>query len=58
MNASITINLDGGAFAHDPGLEIALILRGLAKALEGGDYLAARTLRDTNGNRVGDYTVD
>jgi hypothetical protein len=57
MKATIKIAMDNAAFVDaPPGVELAAILRDLAKHLERGD-VDDRTLRDTNGNRVGTFTV-
>lgn len=62
LKATITINLEGAAFfdaddRHDPGPEVARILRALAKRVD-GDGETAGTLRDANGNHVGDFDID
>jgi hypothetical protein len=55
----LTINLDNAAFDEAPGEELARILEGVAPHLRARDFsrgvLRVCTLRDANGNTVGDY---
>jgi hypothetical protein len=61
MRLKIEIEMDGAAFEPDNGTEAARILRELADDMEGGIVATASgssaTLRDINGNRVGEATV-
>lgn len=59
MKAKITVSLDNDAFSGGPGEELARILRDLARTIEDCDYddFQHYTLRDKNGNRVGDFDV-
>ncbi len=55
MEFSLTIQCDNAAFEHDPGLEVAYILRRLAHRAEaeGLEALDNAALWDENGNKVG-----
>lgn len=59
MTAKIEIQMDSAAFTHEPGEELARILRKLADNLDGADITPADSnkLRDVNGNTVGTFTV-
>lgn len=50
----LLITCDNAAFEDAPHIEVARILRDLAKRMEDGDSFATyRDLRDINGNTVG-----
>lgn len=53
---TITVELDNAAFDDNLGPELARILTTYAHAIQGADDLPCliRTLRDSNGNTVGD----
>lgn len=55
MKFTLEIECDNAAFDDDATVEIARILRKLAKEMTGGaEYFESHwTLRDVNGNRVG-----
>jgi hypothetical protein len=53
---SLKLNTDNDAFAEDPALEVARILREAADKLESG--CTGSQLRDGNGNKVGQFTLD
>ncbi|MGB6398372.1 MAG: hypothetical protein WBF73_22205 [Bradyrhizobium sp.] len=59
--ATFTVKIDTGsaAFGDETGIEIAVILRGIADDVEGSmdastSYLSS-PVRDTKGNTVGEY---
>ncbi len=53
----MTIETNNAAFSQDVGLEVARILRDAADRIEQGHGVDALTLRDINGNRVGELEV-
>lgn len=55
----ITVNLQNSAFSECPGAELAKILRELADKVEymDSDLGNEISLRDTNGNRVGNMVA-
>jgi hypothetical protein len=60
-NLTITINTDNDAFKESEGGEVARILHEIADEFA-PDYLLnpdgeSGTLKDTNGNKVGEYIV-
>jgi len=58
MKATITINMDNAAFEDDREGELSRILHVLANQIvHGDDPLRQRTLRDSNGNAVGEFAV-
>lgn len=55
---TLKINTDNAAFDDsDKELEIARILKEVIRDLESGDYLKRYTIRDINGNIVGEYEL-
>lgn len=63
MNARITINMDNAAFQEDeyPELELSRILEKLSKGVLSEQHISVGCsipLRDINGNKVGDLTID
>lgn len=57
----VEINLVNDAFAENPGLEVARILRGLADRVDGYRFDNAPTrfpVSDINGNRCGTHGYD
>jgi hypothetical protein len=50
---TITIDLGNAAFEAQEGLEVSRILRSLANACEVNGVATATSLRDVNGNTVG-----
>jgi len=54
MKATIKVQMDNAAF-EDPAVELARILRDLAKHVENGD--TERRLMDINGNHVGTFSI-
>lgn len=57
MKLRIEIEMDNAAFEHDPGVELARILREYAKRVaQDGAWLTAY-FRDVNGNKVGTAEV-
>ena len=54
MKFVLKIEADNEAFQPDPRVEVARLLRRAADKLEQGDM--AGTLRDFNGNTVGEFT--
>jgi len=60
MTLKITIIMDNAAFEGRSGDECARILRDAADKLDGRDMISGGTLftlRDVNGNRVGEVQV-
>lgn len=57
MTAQITVKMDNAAFENAAATELARILRHLAEQVEAGE-LAPINLRDSNGNRVGEFVVE
>ena len=53
----IFIQCENAAFDPEPGVEVARILRELAKRIESGEALDGHRLFDVNGNLVGHYEV-
>ena len=53
MRCTIRINCDNAAFAEDPTMEVARILRELADRLTHASPDDDYPLHDLNGNRVG-----
>jgi hypothetical protein len=60
MILTLTIALDNDAFVENNGTEVALILRRLAKRIDGEELTAGETLTlmDLNGNKVGKVEVE
>lgn len=60
MKATITINMDNESFGGLPEYELERILLDLAKKASHGimDFQEGRSIRDSNGNRVGTFTID
>ena len=56
MKATITLQMDYGAFHDSPAGEPARILRNLANRIEAGE-LPPIKLRDSNNNVVGAFTI-
>ena len=56
MKFTLTLNCDNEAFAEDPTLEIARLLRAVVERLE-QDGARAGVLMDINGNRVGRFDL-
>lgn len=58
MKATIRINMDNDAFAESWGYELSRILKQLAdNVIEETNPDYESNLRDTNGNKVGIFTV-
>ncbi len=59
MKATITIEMDNAAFEDTNGIDLARILKRLANQIDDYSLTSADnlTLRDSNGNRVGSFTV-
>ena len=65
MHCTVKVRMDNAAFSDGPGAELARILREVADEVEGGLHDASQvrhgpwevSLRDTNGNRVGEMVV-
>ena len=56
MNITITINTDNDAFYMQETIEVARILRDLARRIEGNEHFSAghwQPISDYNGNEVG-----
>lgn len=50
--------MDNDAFAHDPHLELANIIKQISKDVD--DFVCVertKTIRDYNGNKVGEWTI-
>ncbi len=58
MTVTITINTDNAAFQPDPAEEVARILELTARRLTSAGYIDTMTLRDINGNTVGELSTD
>lgn len=56
MHATIKIQMDNAAFSEGPATELARILRQLADDVEQGGS-ERETLRDYNGNKVGEFNI-
>ncbi|AXH46919.1 hypothetical protein I5G67_gp083 [Mycobacterium phage Aminay] len=54
---TLTINTDGAAFEDLPQAEVARILRELAERVGYGSDDDGSTVRDSNGNTVGEWTL-
>lgn len=52
---TITIDTDNAAFSHD-GEEVARVLESVAESIRYG--LDSDSVRDSNGNTVGKWTID
>ena len=59
MNITITINTDNAAFEYQAGLEVARILRDLARQVQNwpGRNKFRLSCMDINGNKVGSLEV-
>ena len=60
MHMDLHIDMDNDAFAVDPGVEIARILRSHAQRIDGASLSSLEdggTIFDINGARVGSWTV-
>lgn len=57
MTAKIEIRMDNAAFEDRPATELGRILRDLADNVEAGDFPNQISLRDLNGNRVGNFEI-
>ena len=55
MDVVIKINCDNAAFGEEPGIEVARLLRRMAKDAE--VHLEAEKYRDLNGNTVASLEV-
>ena len=58
MRFKCEINMDNDAFAHDPHLELANIIKQISKDVD--DFVCVertKTIRDYNGNKVGEWTI-
>jgi len=60
MRFKCEINMDNAAFAHDPHLELANIIKQISKDVD--DFVCVerertKTIRDYNGNKVGEWTI-
>ena len=60
---SLTFRMNNAAFVDDPAGEVARILREVAGNVERGEGFTIgenemRPIRDSNGNRVGEYCAD
>jgi len=58
MRAVIEIEMDGAAFADDPGEELSNILHALSQRVFHAALDESFPLRDTNGNSVGTFKVE
>lgn len=60
MKLTLEIKMDNAAFDDSPGAEAARILRYAADMvdLQEGGLGVREILRDINGNRVGDFTIE
>lgn len=61
MAISITIETDNAAFGEDNrdvAVEVAKILESIVERILDNEYIEDMKLRDSNGNTVGDFTVD
>jgi hypothetical protein len=59
MRFQLSISMDNDAFREDTGPETARIMRALAERVEHSTLTAgdSGTVRDTNGNTVGQWSV-
>ena len=58
MQFKCKIDMDNDAFAHDPHLELANIIKQISKDVD--DFVCVertKTIRDYNGNKVGEWTI-
>ena len=58
MQFKCKIDMDNDAFAHDPHLELANIIKQISKEVD--EFVCVertKTIRDYNGNKVGEWTI-
>ena len=58
MQFKCKIDMDNDAFAHDPHLELSNIIKQISKDVD--DFVCVertKTIRDYNGNKVGEWTI-
>jgi len=58
MQFKCKIDMDNAAFAHEPHLELANIIKQISKDVDAFVYVErTKTIRDYNGNKVGEWTI-
>ena len=57
MKCEIKVSMDNAAFEDDPRQELADILKKVVEKLETSVSMYHYVLRDTNGNKVGEFTI-
>lgn len=58
MNVTIKINCDNAAFCDVPYEELSRILADLAERIQSSQKIEEQSIRDFNGNDVGNIEID